>query len=97
MVVPPGIEPGTQGFSVLCSTDWATEPDIGRNDRIWTYDILIPNQVHYQAVLHSEAYINGWIDEIRTHKPNTLGTGATTQHGYQFRHNPHLEQQTIFS
>jgi len=20
-VVPPGIEPGTQGFSVLCSTD----------------------------------------------------------------------------
>ena len=24
-VVPPGIEPGTQGFSVLCSTNWATE------------------------------------------------------------------------
>jgi len=21
MVVPPGIEPGTQGFSVLCSTN----------------------------------------------------------------------------
>jgi len=21
LVVPPGIEPGTQGFSVLCSTD----------------------------------------------------------------------------
>ena len=25
-VVPPGIEPGTQGFSVLCSTDWAMVP-----------------------------------------------------------------------
>ena len=22
----PGIEPGTRGFSVLCSTDWAIEP-----------------------------------------------------------------------
>ena len=26
MVAPIGIEPTTQGFSVLCSTDWATEP-----------------------------------------------------------------------
>ena len=26
MVARPGIEPGTQGFSVLCSTDWATPP-----------------------------------------------------------------------
>ncbi len=26
MVVPPGIEPGTQGFSVLCSTNWAMAP-----------------------------------------------------------------------
>ena len=25
-VVPPGIEPGTQGFSVLCSTNWAMAP-----------------------------------------------------------------------
>ena len=29
MVAQDGIEPPTQGFSVLCSTDWATEP------RIW--------------------------------------------------------------
>ena len=28
MVVSVGIEPTTQGFSVLCSTDWATEPYI---------------------------------------------------------------------
>ena len=26
MVAPSGIEPPTQGFSVPCSTDWATEP-----------------------------------------------------------------------
>ena len=26
MVVPAGIEPATRGFSVPCSTDWATEP-----------------------------------------------------------------------
>ena len=26
VVVPSGIEPLTQGFSVLCSTNWATEP-----------------------------------------------------------------------
>ena len=26
MVAGPGIEPGTQGFSVLCSTNWATQP-----------------------------------------------------------------------
>ena len=27
-VVPPGIEPGTQGFSVLCSTNWAMAPTL---------------------------------------------------------------------
>ena len=26
MMAQDGIEPPTQGFSVLCSTDWATEP-----------------------------------------------------------------------
>ena len=26
MVARPGIEPGTQGFSIPCSTDWAIEP-----------------------------------------------------------------------
>ena len=26
LVVSPGIEPGTQGFSVLCSTNWAMTP-----------------------------------------------------------------------
>ena len=28
MVAPGGIEPPTRGFSVLCSTDWATKPNI---------------------------------------------------------------------
>ena len=29
-MVPPGIEPGTQGFSVLCSTNWAMAPTLLR-------------------------------------------------------------------
>ena len=34
-VVPPGIEPGTQGFSVLCSTNWAMAPSFcGCKDRV---------------------------------------------------------------
>ena len=31
-VVPPGIEPGTQGFSVLCSTNWAMAPTFTNRD-----------------------------------------------------------------
>ena len=31
LVVPAGIEPATRGFSVPCSTDWATEPWRGPN------------------------------------------------------------------
>ena len=121
MVVPAGIEPATRGFSVLCSTDWATEPSWrsgrgsnprpppwqggilnqlnyqtkkmveprrielltscvqsrrspswakapslnGREDRIWTCDPLVPNQVHYQAVL-LPVNINGALGRNRT-------------------------------
>ncbi len=35
----------------------------GRSSRIRTYDPLVPNQVHYQAVLCSEIGVN---DGIRT-------------------------------
>ena len=38
-VVPPGIEPGTQGFSVLCSTNWAMAPSclrVQRYDKFFT-------------------------------------------------------------
>ena len=55
MVVPAGIEPATRGFSVLCSTDWATEPLMA----VWTG--LEPatsavtgrhsNQLNYQTLL----------------------------------------------
>ena len=30
-VVPPGIEPGTHGFSVRCSTNWAKVPDFSKS------------------------------------------------------------------
>ena len=34
-VVPPGIEPGTQGFSVLCSTNWAMAPFLFCVAKVW--------------------------------------------------------------
>ena len=32
-------------------------PEIGRNDRIWTYNILLPKQVLYQVELHSDKMV----------------------------------------
>ena len=29
---------------------------IGRDDRIWTCDLLLPKQAYYQAVLHPDAF-----------------------------------------
>ena len=40
LLVPPGgIEPPTRGFSVPCSTDWATEAKIGDPERVRTVDL----------------------------------------------------------
>ena len=50
MVVPVGIEPTIQGFSVLCSTDWATGP-FGCGGRIWTNDLRVMSPTSYQAAL----------------------------------------------
>ena len=49
MVARDGIEPPTQGASILCSTDWATEPKIiyfqyNGPSRIWTGDLLRDRQ-----------------------------------------------------
>ena len=45
MVAPAGIEPATRGFSVLCSTDWAIEPqNNGGPYGIWTRDLLRDRQ-----------------------------------------------------
>ena len=48
MVAPSGIEPPTQGFSVPCSTDWATEPNkkwrfrpgSNRRSSAWQADVI---------------------------------------------------------
>ena len=37
LVVPPGIEPGTQGFSVLCSTNWAMAPTFRLKVENWCF------------------------------------------------------------
>ena len=41
MVAGPGIEPGTQGFSVLCSTDWAIPPLVSFNRSV------LPSRLHH--------------------------------------------------
>ena len=65
LVVPPGIEPGTQGFSVLCSTNWAMAPLFlvcgckGRHI-FWIYKFFanfLPNSFWFQKndlPLHSQ-------------------------------------------
>ena len=58
MVAPAGIEPATRGFSVLCSTDWATEPH-GGLDGTWTRDLLRDRQTWWTTTLR-----NQWLREM---------------------------------
>lgn len=52
MVELIGIEPTTFCVQNRCSPSWATAPILsGREDRTWTCDPLVPNQVLYQAEL----------------------------------------------
>ena len=74
MVEPSGIEPLTPCVQGRCSPSWAKAPILilnGREDRIWTCDPLVPNQVHYQAVLLPVQYIFqnsiGALGRNRTH------------------------------
>ena len=53
MLPTTGIEPVTFWLQVSCTTSCAKSA-FGRNDRIRTYDFLVPNQVLCQAELHSE-------------------------------------------
>ena len=66
LVLPDGIEPSTRGFSVLCSTDWATEakqwrPEWGSN----------PRPLAWQA-----SVLTSWTTRPyeRTHKVRLVGT-----------------------
>ena len=67
---PSGIEPLTPCVQGRCSPSWAMAPIFinGREDRIWTCDPLVPNQVHYQAVL-LPVYIIGALDRNWTRNP----------------------------
>ena len=47
----------------------------GRDDRIWTCDPLVPNQVHYQTVLHP---VNGGACRIRTNAVEVAAPNLTT-------------------
>ena len=56
VVVPARIELATQGFSVLCSTDWATEPD-GCEEWIWTNDLQVMSLASYRAALPRDVMV----------------------------------------
>ena len=72
-MVPRGrIELPTQGFSVLCSTDWATEPD-GCEEWIWTNDLQVMSLASYRAALPRD--VNGAEAGIRTQAPVSRPTG----------------------
>ena len=43
-----GIEPATQGFSVLCSTNWAIWA-LSCGNRIWTYDLRVMSPTSFQT------------------------------------------------
>ena len=45
-----GIEPPTQGASILCSTNWATEPSYGPCG-IWTRDLLRDREARLTTTL----------------------------------------------
>ena len=56
MVVPGGIEPPTQGFSVLCSTDWAMKPKrmavpTGFGPAIFCVTGRRVNQLHHGTIM----------------------------------------------
>ena len=65
MVELCGIEPQTSCVQSRRSPSWAKAPINGREDRIWTCDPLVPNQVHYQAVL-LPVYKDGALGRNRT-------------------------------
>ena len=68
MVEPRRIELLTSCVQSRRSPSWAKAPINGREDRIWTCDPLVPNQVHYQAVL-LPVYIIGALDRNWTRNP----------------------------
>ena len=59
MACPEGIEPPTHSLEGCCSIQlsYGQWEEIGRSDRIRTYDPLVPNQMRYQTALRSEAGI----------------------------------------
>ena len=69
--------------TALCGIFYRPLFKSGRSSRIRTYDPLVPNQVHYQAVLCSELGVN---DGIRTHDNRNHNPGLY-QLSYIHRYN----------
>ena len=86
LVAPAGIEPATQGFSVLCSTDWAMKPS-------WRFvRDLNPWSLAWQASV-IDHYTNEplfgcgrgiWTHDLRVMSPTSYQT-ATIPRYYHWR------------
>ena len=78
-MAPARIELATQGFSVLCSTDWATEPMVAREGFEPTTSGLWARRATrllYLAMCCSEEHnLNGGGTGIRTQAPISRPTG----------------------
>ena len=59
---------------------WTTRAPlrIGRNSKIRTYDLLVPNQAHCQAVLYSELFLSNC--------HSNKGAAKRTQTGWDEKH-----------
>ena len=67
-VVPPGIEPGTQGFSVLCSTNWAMAPSynascLKASANIWCFFFLCKYFIKKIKIYIKNCMLRTWLSD----------------------------------
>ena len=59
-VVPPGIEPGTQGFSVLCSTNWAMAPKFALLFVVPICECKSSGFFYSEQILEQKSFLSVW-------------------------------------
>ena len=84
MVPQGGIEPPTQGFSVLCSTDWATEAKMavwtGLEPAISSVTDWHVNRLHHQTLLNYFGCGSRiWTYDLRVMSPTSYQTAPSRE------------------